>query len=376
MQTKTDRAIFANQLRGLAIAAVIIVHWCGVYWYARDLVASYIHAPVIEGPPSRIPSMLAIPTLNYGPFGVSIFFLISGFVIPFSLARSEPIRFLVARALRIYPTYIAASLIMLGMVYLSATYWGQAFTMPVRTFMWNLLLVQHNVGVPSIDLVNWTLSIEIKFYIVAALLYRSIRKGNSYPIILFSVAVLAACQTIPSLWGSSLPEFLTQSLKTELMCVIFMFIGTGFYHHYTGTYTHRQLLSYIAILFILFLMCWPHTAWANQVPGVPQNYAYGLILFSICYALRGYFRPVAPLDFLANISYSLYALHSIIGYLSLRILMDKGVSFPVSGLLTLIFVIGLAYALYRLVERPTMHWGKTLTGNSPPEPVMSKTTAP
>jgi peptidoglycan/LPS O-acetylase OafA/YrhL len=53
-------------------------------------------------------------------------------------------------------------------------------------------------------------------------------------------------------------------------------------------------------------------------------------------------------------------LHSIIGYLSLRILMDRGLSFPVSGLLTLFFVIGLAYALHRFVERPTMHLGKSL----------------
>jgi peptidoglycan/LPS O-acetylase OafA/YrhL len=361
MQKKTDRAIFANQLRGLAVVAVIIVHWCGVYWYARDIVASYIHAPVVEGAPSSMINWLTIPTFNYGPFGVSIFFLISGFVIPFSLARSEPIKFLIARFLRIYPTYIIASIVMLGMVYLSSRYWGQEFKMPARTFLCNLLLVHYSLGVPTIDLVNWTLSIEIKFYIIAALLYRAIRSGDSYPIFLLSVVILAVCESMPDLLGGlKLPGALLGSFKTELMCVIFMFIGTGFYHHYTGIYGCRQLALYVAILFVIFLLCWPHTSWVDQIPNVPQNYAYGLIVFSISYVFRGYFRPIAPLDFLANISYSVYVLHSIIGYLSLRILMDRGLSFPVSGLLTLFFVIGLAYALHRFVERPTMHLGKSL----------------
>lgn len=371
MQKASDRALFANQLRGLAVVAVIIVHWCGIYWYARETVASYIHAPVVEGPPSSMLHWLTIPTFNYGPFGVSIFFLISGFVIPFSLARLAPGQFLVARLLRIYPTYIAASMIMLGLVYLSSRYWGQEFQMPIGRLMANLTLLQGNFGSPTIDLVNWTLSIEIKFYIVAALLYQSIRTGNAYPVFLFSAVVLAGCEAFPQLLGGlTVSGELVDSLKTEFMCVIFMFIGTGFYHHYTGTYTTRQLVQYGAVLLTIFMLCWPHTSWLNQIPNVPQNYIYGLLLFSLSYVLRRHFRPIAPLDFLANISYSVYVLHSIIGYTSLRILMDRGLSFPVSGLVTLIFVLSLSYALHRLVERPTMHLGKRLFSvKVAPEPV-------
>lgn len=361
MQKDSDKAIFANQLRGLAVVAVIIVHWCGIFWGAREVVASYIHAPVLEGPSSSMIYWLTLPTFNYGPFGVAVFYLISGFVIPFSLARSAPLKFLVARAFRIYPTYIAASFIMLGLVYLSSVYWGQDFTMQVNKFLWNLLLVQNNVGVGSIDLVNGTLSVEIKFYILAALMYGAIKSGNSYPIILFSLATLAACQLLPGgVAGFGMPAYLVDSLQTEFLCVIFMFIGTGFYHHYTGTYSSKQLVAYASILLLIFLLCWPHTSWANQIPSSPQNYVYGLIVFGVSYTMRRYFRPIAPLDFMAKISYSVYVLHSIIGYLSLRILLDKGFTFPVSGLITLIFVLCLSYALHRLVEVPTMHMGKKL----------------
>lgn len=371
MQKSSDRALFANQLRGLAVVAVMIVHWCGIYWYARETVASYIHAPVVEGPPSSMLHWLTIPTFNYGPFGVSIFFLISGFVIPFSLARLAPGQFLVARLLRIYPTYIVASLVMLLMVYISSRYWGQDFTMPTGRLLANLLLLQGNFGSPTIDLVNWTLSIEIKFYIVATLLYQSIRNGNPLPIFLFAAAVLAGCEAFPQvLGGLTVSPELVDSLKTELMCVIFMFIGTGFYHHYTGSYTTRQLVQYAAVLLIVFMLCWPHTSWLVQIPNVPQNYIYGLIVFSVSYVFRRHFRPIAPLDFLANISYSVYVLHSIIGYVSIRFCMSKGLSFPVSGLVTLIFVLSLAYALHRLIERPTMHMGKNLFKvKVAPEPV-------
>ncbi|QHG63832.1 acyltransferase family protein [Pseudomonas putida] len=366
MQQASDRALFANQLRGLAIVAVIIVHWCGIYWFARDTVASYIHAPVVEGPSSSMIYFLTIPTFNYGPFGVSVFFLISGFVIPFSLNRLAPKQFLVARFLRIYPTYIVGSLVMLALVYLSSRYWGQAFSMPMDRLLANLMLIQGNVAQPTIDLVNWTLSVEIKFYIIAALMYGAIKTGNAYPIFLFAAAVLGISETSATVASiTHLSQGLIESLKTELMCVIFMFIGTGFYHHYTGTYSTRQLASYTAILMILFLLCGPHTGWREQIPTVPQNYLYGFIVFTVSYLLRGYFRPFAPLDFIANISYSIYVLHSIIGYASIRFLMDQGLSFPVSGLLTLIFVLALSYALHRLVEVPTMHLGKRLFHKKP-----------
>jgi peptidoglycan/LPS O-acetylase OafA/YrhL len=362
MKIDSSRALFANQLRGLAVIAVIIIHWCGIYWYARDVVASYIFAPVVEGPPSGMMNFLNIRTVNYGPLGVSIFYLISGFVIPFSLARTRPLSFMIARAMRIYPTYIAASCIMLSIVYLSSRYWGHTFTMPWQTLLANLTLTQTSLGKPSIDLVNGTLATEIKFYIICAVLYKQIRNGNSLCIIAFAAATLAFCELYPSAFGNfTITSLSMDSFKTEFMCIIFMFIGTGFYHHYTGTYTTPKLGLYIAILLIIFMLCWPHTSWANQIPNIPQNYFYGLVVFTVSYALRKYFRPIAPLDFIANISYPIYVLHSIIGYSSIRFLMDRGLSFPISGLLSLIFVITLAYGLHRLVEVPTMHWGKRLS---------------
>lgn len=364
MQSSSDRALFANQLRAVAIIAVIITHWCGVFWYSRDTVAQYIHAPVVEGPPSSVIQWLTIPSFNYGPFGVAIFFMISGFVIPFSLARLPPKNFLIARALRIYPTYIVASLIMVGLTYLSSRYWDQPFKLSRHTLFANLALINGDIYKPSIDLVNWTLSVEIKFYILAAVLYKSIRSGNLSSCVLMSALILAFCQwQVPlfTFFHLSLPWFSAEGFKAELICVIFMFTGTAFYHHYTGVKSTKELIILASTFLLMFFLCWPLTSWAPQLNDVAQNYLYGAIAFAASYSLRRHFRPFAPLDFIANISYPIYALHSIIGYLSIRILMDMGCRFPVAALLSLGFVIALAYALHRIVEKPTMHLGKRLT---------------
>jgi Predicted acyltransferases len=151
-----------------------------------------------------------------------------------------------------------------------------------------------------------------------------------------------------------------ESLKTELMCVISCSSAPASTTTTPVPTAPASSTIYSAILLTLFLVCWPHTVWLDQMPSVPQNYIYGFLVFTVSYCLRRFFRPLAPLDFIANISYSIYVLHSIIGYLSIRILMDKGLSFPVSGLLTLLFVLGLAYLLHRWVEVPTMHLGKRL----------------
>ena len=43
---------------------------------------------------------------NYGAFGVALFFLVSGFVSSFTLEKSHPPTFFVARFFRIFPTYV------------------------------------------------------------------------------------------------------------------------------------------------------------------------------------------------------------------------------------------------------------------------------
>lgn len=336
-----NKIIFADQLRVLACFSVLLVHWAGIYWVARDTVARSIFAPPLTGPDAGVFGLLHISPINFGPFGVALFFLISGFVIPFSLANAHPLRFLLARALRIYPTYIVCLMAGLFFTYLSAAYWGGDFGWPVKTVLENMSLYK-GIGTDSIDLVNWSLAVELKFYLAAALLSWWIRSARVLPVL-----ALCACIGLFARW-----------ISADFVYLPFMFIGTMFSYHLRSKISHVQLLAASAVLFVLFVAGQAQSVLKEQVPEVPVNYLYALAVFSLAYALRERFRPIKPVDWLASISYPVYAVHSITGYASIRFLADQGMSYYLALAVTTVFVGLLAYVIHRGVELPTMALGK------------------
>ncbi len=102
------KVVFADQLRGLAALLVVLSHMFNVYPFAQGIVSATAAVPPVQTPLLWISLAVTQSWINFGPFGVGLFFLVSGFVIPFSLRRHGRGTFLLARALRIYPTYWAA----------------------------------------------------------------------------------------------------------------------------------------------------------------------------------------------------------------------------------------------------------------------------
>ena len=66
----------------------------------------------------------------------------------------------------------------------------------------------------------------------------------------------------------------------------------------------------------------------------------------------------APFRFLANISYSLYVIHPIAGYVTMRLLTAAGLPYLAAFAIALAFVIGIASAMHVYVEAPTIALGK------------------
>lgn len=362
--SESKKVTFANQLRGLAVLSVMLGHYVWVYWLGRDTVAQYIHAPVVAGPPSRLTSLITVPTLNYGPLGVAVFFLISGFVIPFSLEKLGVIRFAIARALRIFPTFWIASLVTLSVSYLSAKYWGNPITFDgalKHQVVSNLFLYNPQLKIPSIDLVNWTLSIEVLFYICCLFLWPFIMRGSCVAMINFSALVLTYLTWAPASWdtvSAAGAEVFLGAFKYEAMMVCFITVGTLFNFHMTQKISLAALVGSAFTIFLLFLMMWEKTAFAPNFPADPINYGYGLIVFSSAYAFRSKFRAVRFLDFIADISYPLYLVHSVAGYAVIRILMDHGFRYFAAIPIAFGCVVSIAYALHVSVEMPTASLGK------------------
>ncbi|MDO7867338.1 acyltransferase family protein [Nocardioides jiangxiensis] len=139
-------------LRFLAAAVVVGYHYTGIdrdYW---------------GRPPSAV-----FPTLNhvtrYGYLGVELFFVISGFVILMT-AWGRPLPgFVASRVARLYPAYWVA----VGLTVLLQLVWAGGRQLGWFDNAMNLTMVQEGFGIDSVQGAFWTLWVELKFYLLAAL---------------------------------------------------------------------------------------------------------------------------------------------------------------------------------------------------------------
>ncbi len=352
-----QKIIFANQLRGIAAILVVISHLIGVFYGGQEIIASATFTPNMHlSAPDWIGYLYVFsPKFNYGAFGVAIFFLISGFVIAFSLKRYAPGTFFIGRLLRIYPTYWACLALSLLFLYLNTRYWQTDFTHSKKVIGLNALLIHNLFAIPSIDLVNWTLSIEMKFYLIMALMGTALLGKQFTNIAVFALFTLVFAISYPQLSHPSLQSWqpVMITLLMELNFVLFMFIGAMFYLHFTQTISTTDLIIRVAFLLLVFSIGWALGPIKEQFFGITRNYYFGLLVFAICYVLRNYFKPNLMLDFFANISYSLYLIHSLIGYSLLKILIRYQVSFEISLLISCIFILILAYLVHIWIEKPS-----------------------
>ena len=177
-----SRVDFANTLRGFAAMAVVISHYYGVFWLNRAAVEGLLHVPALPEShpvPAYVAAIQTIPLLNWGAYGVALFFLVSGFVIPFSLQRNTRGGFLVNRLFRIIPTYAAGFSITLLALFAGTGYFGTEWPYGLRAILVHYLPGLRDVlWSPNIDGIIWTLEIEMKFYLVCALVLPWFRRAS------------------------------------------------------------------------------------------------------------------------------------------------------------------------------------------------------
>ncbi|MFD9411017.1 acyltransferase family protein [Streptomyces sp. NPDC059989] len=149
-----SRLGWLDALRGIAALSVAVYHLAlPFHWVPHG---------------DRVPYYL-----DPGVFGVLLFFLVSGYIIPASLERRGDIRaFWVGRAFRIYPVVIltvAASLLILPRSHTVVD--GYAFEHPLLSLAGNGLMLQDMLGVTNALGVLWTLTFEMIFYYFVTALF-------------------------------------------------------------------------------------------------------------------------------------------------------------------------------------------------------------
>lgn len=111
-------------------------------------------------------------TLNLGQYGVFVFFLVSGYIVPASLERKGSTReFWISRAFRLYPMYLVV-LIASAVLYKvhHGTVSGAEKSPATAIASWALMLPNMLTG-PNVPNVTWTLSYEMVFYLLLAALF-------------------------------------------------------------------------------------------------------------------------------------------------------------------------------------------------------------
>ena len=109
---------------------------------------------------------------NLGQYGVFVFFLVSGYIVPASLERKGSVRgFWVSRAFRLYPLFVLA-VVASAVAYetghgVFATAGAHPFT---AVLSWLFMLQNLNTGL-NVPVVTWTLSYEMVFYLLLAALF-------------------------------------------------------------------------------------------------------------------------------------------------------------------------------------------------------------
>src|SRR5262249_38488070 len=101
--------------------------------------------------------------LDLGRVGVVAFFLVSGYVIPLSLAQQTLRTFLLRRFFRLYPAYWLALA-----AYLALHFAAIHRQIGTPGLILNVFMVHGVIGIASALPPSWTLSIELIFYIQMA----------------------------------------------------------------------------------------------------------------------------------------------------------------------------------------------------------------
>ncbi|MGA5895424.1 acyltransferase family protein [Streptomyces venetus] len=134
-----------------------------------------------------------MPQFNTSRYGIMLFFLMSGYIIPASLERRGCVRtFWIGRVLRVYPLWTVVVTVLLA-AHLSGVaetrdFGGHsAFAVAVA----HVTMLQELLGTPSLLLVLWTLSYEMSFYLLVVALF-TVRLHQQSAAIAVTGALLAA----------------------------------------------------------------------------------------------------------------------------------------------------------------------------------------
>jgi peptidoglycan/LPS O-acetylase OafA/YrhL len=281
-------------------------------------------------------------TAHYGVLGVQLFFVISGFVLPYSLWAggyrvSDYSKFILKRLARLEPPYlISVAFSALATYIVAHYYYHKDSTLEAFPLLLHLGYLNAFWNYDWVNPVYWTLAIEFQYYLVIGLAFAWVRSENRW----YFWAFLGAC-ALSQYWipqGTFLPRYWPLFAQ-----------GMAVFRNKTG----------LASTVEMTLTLGAATAWGITVLGAPAALAGLLGAVSIAWVqVSSRFT-----DWLGDISYSLYLLHFPIGvriclFLQPRV-HSQTIAFLLAAGASAVCCLA-ADGLYRWVELPAQRWASRI----------------
>lgn len=287
---------------------------------------------------------------QFGIFGVCLFFITSGFIIPVSIEKHQSIKkFAISRIYRLYPLFLA-SLILKTSLILNGTIRGVDPTLTV--VLANISMLAKFIGQPLIEMSYWTLNLEMAFYIMVAILFKLNILQHSV-----KLALTALCGV---LFIGVVPIYLLHLFDAGMLLSYYlatMFVGTVYYRNMKGLVTNKTLwLTITFALFVLFINSF--LTFGKRVPDpslfggdrfwpVVNAISLAYILFTLGYLFRSKSYPKVFVYF-GTISYSLYLNQGIV----IRLVLPAIASPVLASISAIVITFLISNYTYKYIELP------------------------
>jgi peptidoglycan/LPS O-acetylase OafA/YrhL len=385
-------------LRGLAALCVVFDHF------------GYFVPPRLNNP--------VYHWFNPGQYGVFVFFLVSGYIVPASLERKGSVRtFWVSRIFRLYPLYLLAVGLALVLYAVHVGGLNSEGSDPVKSVLSQMLMMSNVLAGQNLPNVVWSLSYEMIFYLLLTALFmaRIHRRSSRYALAFAAAAVLGgllpqayfnhnlwspriialvadmvvltglafavALRGMPRLVGAILAAMVGLTLLAfngtwlspweALSILALMFTGTMLYRAEQGQYSWRKAIVIAVTVLGLAVAAslwhghsWGISSYADFVSKRP--YFMSLFLAGLTFVTGLALRHVTwPrfLTWLGVISYSVYLLHPALIEVYRHLTWTAHHPFWIQVLvdaLFLVILLAVCSVTYLFVERPMQEVGRRL----------------
>lgn len=326
--SKYSRLAEIDVLRGIAALAVVFYHFFTRYdrHYNYDF---------------EVPDFI-----RFGATGVQLFFIISGFVIFWTLSKTQSYKdFLAARFARLYPAYWAA--VTITAIVISFPIAGElGLEVSFAGYLVNLTMFQEFLKFEHVDGVYWTLTVELLFYFLISTIF--ILNGFKY-----IRYILLGFMMLSMFWWyfkdqNVLIYYVGKILILDYIC--YFSAGICFYKLWIGD---KSKLDYLIILVSIICNFFYH-----RFDEAVFIVIYYLIMFAI---VNNHLRFIIRREFLflGKISYPLYLVHQNIGFVIIFSLLTYQVSPFFAIAIAMLIVILLAYLISKYIEYPGQRYFKS-----------------